>query len=344
MDENINFNGQQAVNLPPLPQQKIIYNNLNNAKVSEKSQIRKASHAAGVSLVALETCSFILSIILLLFSLVTSKNQLQFEIDPGIEMAFQAVASIFLFTAPFIAIYKLFGYRISNLVSFKKSPKGLALPFFFFGVGFSAFSNITTNYIDTFFQNFGIDYAPTDMELPTGFFGFLLTFIATAVTPALVEEFACRGIIMGSLRKFGDGFAIVASAVVFGLMHGNFQQIPFAFLMGLILGFAAVKTGSLRVSVAIHFFNNFISVFFSYLPESINENFINLFYYLFLLASLLVGIWFIKRDKEGTFFTLEPSTFEATFTKKQTWFFTSFTIIIFMVGCLLESVSLIFFK
>ena len=36
--------------------------------------------------------------------------------------------------------------------------------------------------------------------------------------------FACRGLIMGILRKYGDGFAVLMTAAVFGLMHGNLTR------------------------------------------------------------------------------------------------------------------------
>lgn len=88
----------------------------------------------------------------------------------------------------------------------------------------------------------------------------LLAVLQTACIPAFVEEFAIRGVVMQSLRKYGDKFAIVMSAVVFALMHGNMVQIPFAFIAGLAIGYAVMVTGSMWVGVAIHFLNNLVAV------------------------------------------------------------------------------------
>ena len=123
--------------------------------------------------------------------------------------------------------------------------------------------------IDEKFESFGFNYEVSQTESPDGILGFMLTFIAIAVVPPLVEEFACRGLILGSLQKFGNGFAIVCSAILFGLMHGNFRQIPFAFLIGIGLAMDAfavsvckglcMKTINYRHSVIIAlFFGGFL--------------------------------------------------------------------------------------
>ena len=72
-----------------------------------------------------------------------------------------------------------------------------------------------------------------------------------------------RGVVMQPLRKFGDRFAIVASAVLFAILHGNMVQIPFAFVAGLALGYFAIVTNSIWTSVVIHSLNNLSAVIIS---------------------------------------------------------------------------------
>ena len=79
------------------------------------------------------------------------------------------------------------------------------------------------------------------------------------VIPPLVEEIMFRGVILQSLRRYGDGFAVLVSAMLFGMYHGNFIQMVFAFLSGLALGFVVIRTNSLLPSILIHFINNGIS-------------------------------------------------------------------------------------
>ncbi len=88
----------------------------------------------------------------------------------------------------------------------------------------------------------------------------LLLYVSTALVPAFCEEFLFRGTILANLRPFGQGVALVASSVLFGLMHQNPYQLLYTTAAGLILGYAYIKTNSIWCPTLIHFFNNAFSV------------------------------------------------------------------------------------
>ncbi len=71
----------------------------------------------------------------------------------------------------------------------------------------------------------------------------------------VVEEILFRGGVLRALRPAGKGFAIVFSALLFGVFHGNLVQIPFAFLVGLVLGYVAAEY-SLGWCILLHWINN----------------------------------------------------------------------------------------
>ena len=261
--------------------------------------------------------------------------------EPAVMQVYQIAVSSFLFTVPFIIVQKIRGEKISNLVPIKKVEKENFIPLFFIGVAFCVFSNIAASTLSSFFSfiHYEVDFG----ENPKGFFGVLLTLLSTVAVPALVEEFACRGIVLGVLRKFGDGFAVVVSAAVFGLIHGNFEQIPFAFLVGLVLGFIVVKTNSLLVAMAVHAANNLISVIFSYLSDFISQNAENICYIILLCVLMLLGIftlYFTKNTSEV--FKIDTGLSEVSEKKKYKWFFSSAWIIVFIVICGLESIMYFF--
>jgi sodium transport system permease protein len=86
-------------------------------------------------------------------------------------------------------------------------------------------------------------------------FGMLLLVIAVA--PAICEELAFRGFILSGLRHLGHKRrAILLSAIFFGLAHSVFQQSLIACLMGVIIGYIAVQTGSLWPGVVFHMTHN----------------------------------------------------------------------------------------
>jgi len=87
-----------------------------------------------------------------------------------------------------------------------------------------------------------------------------------AVLPAICEEFAFRGAILGGLLPRGNHVdyegtveAIVISAVFFGFTHGILQQSINATLLGCLLGFIAARTGNLYPCIAYHFTHNAIA-------------------------------------------------------------------------------------
>lgn len=85
----------------------------------------------------------------------------------------------------------------------------------------------------------------------------LLMGIMVCVFAPIVEEFMFRRALIGTLGKYGNVFAIIISAVAFGLFHGNLYQFFYAFLVGLILGYVYVKSGNWWLSVLLHAIMNF---------------------------------------------------------------------------------------
>jgi membrane protease YdiL (CAAX protease family) len=208
-------------------------------------------------------------------------------------------------------------------------------------MGFCSFTNIAMSYASRYFRGFGVEYEVDFGENPPGIFGFLLTFIATAIVPALVEEFACRGIVLGILRKFGSGFAIITSSLIFGIMHGNFEQIPFAIMVGLILGYVYVKTDSLWPGIVIHGINNAISVIFNYLGSLVGSEAQNILYIVYLIFSMLmivVGVFLFAKNTNDDY-ELQKSEDTIAIKDKYIYFFTSWAIIVFIVLNLIEAMS-----
>jgi len=73
----------------------------------------------------------------------------------------------------------------------------------------------------------------------------------------IIEECIFRGWLLKSFQPYGKVFAIFASALFFGLIHGHLVQSPFAFAEGLVFGYVAVEY-SLLWALGLHIFNNFV--------------------------------------------------------------------------------------
>ncbi len=309
----------------------------------ERRKIKKCANVIGGSVLIMTAVSAILSLIVtfsLYFFGFSGENIYNLLKDAAFNKFFQIAASTILFTIPFVLLFKLNGYKIRELVDFSKPDKKVILPLFLVGVSFCAFSNIAVSMAGNLFESFGINYDVDFGENPKGVFGFLLTLISTAIIPPLVEEFACRGLILGALRKFGDGFAIIVSSIIFGLLHANFQQIPFAFLVGLVLAYITVKSGNLWIAIAVHAFNNMISVIFTSLEDILPQTVGNIVYTGLLICLLLLGlVALLLFKKYDISYEIEKSETEASEKQKYKWFFSSATIIIFIIITFLESLA-----
>jgi sodium transport system permease protein len=82
-----------------------------------------------------------------------------------------------------------------------------------------------------------------------------------ALAPAICEELAFRGFILSGLRHMGHKWgAIVISSLLFGVTHGILQQSISATLVGIVIGYVAVQTGSLLPGIVFHLVYNTLGV------------------------------------------------------------------------------------
>ena len=268
-----------------------------------------------------------------------------FATEPGAVQILQIVLSVLMFTLPFIISNKISKKSVSETVPFKRVKARYILPLFSLGLAFCFFSSVMTSFSAEIFDYFGVRYDVDFGENPSGVFGIILSLIATAIIPALVEEFAFRGIVLGKLLPFGEAFAIVTSALIFGVMHGNFEQMPFAALVGLILGYIRVKTDSLWIVILIHFSNNFISVINDYLSEVVGSSLLSVIYFGLICVFFVLGIIsivYLSLNKEFNAYSLKESEEKIEEKTKYKWFFFSPFIIIFLILYILKSVSYFF--
>lgn len=82
-------------------------------------------------------------------------------------------------------------------------------------------------------------------------------FLYAGLLAPVAEEILFRGLIQRSLMPYGKRFAIFCSAFTFGLFHGNLIQTPYAFAVGLVLGYVAAEY-SIGWAMLLHMINNLL--------------------------------------------------------------------------------------
>ena len=112
----------------------------------------------------------------------------------------------------------------------------------------------------------------------------------------IVEEILFRGLVLRSLLPYGKRFAIVSSAVLFGMFHASPVQTPYAFLVGLVLGYVAVEHHVLW-AIVLHMMNNWLLSdslprLLEHLPYQLGDTAL----WVFLGVCTLVGLLLLLRN------------------------------------------------
>lgn len=83
-----------------------------------------------------------------------------------------------------------------------------------------------------------------------------INLVVMAIIPPICEEFTFRGLYYNGYRQRGVWCAILGSALAFGLMHMNFNQFCYAFVLGIAFGILLEATGSIFATMTAHFVIN----------------------------------------------------------------------------------------
>lgn len=176
--------------------------------------------------------------------------------------------------------------------------------------GFNYFINLISSLMAS------AGYNPdASMPLPLNTVGDLfLNLFVLAVVPAICEELIYRGIILNGMRKFGTHTAVFASAAIFAVAHGSAMQTVYQFVLGIVLGYILIKTGSLVASMIVHFVNNASVVLVNYFSHSAESEITTIASWSTLdivlaictalasVAAVILLLSFIKTKKEETLY------------------------------------------
>ena len=115
---------------------------------------------------------------------------------------------------------------------------------------------LLTTFAELILNGFGLSMLDglESLAMDTGSFSM---FLYAGILAPVTEEILFRGVIQRALMPYGRRFAIFCSAFAFGIFHGNLLQSPYAFLMGLVLGYTASEY-SIAWSMVLHMINNLV--------------------------------------------------------------------------------------
>jgi membrane protease YdiL (CAAX protease family) len=88
-------------------------------------------------------------------------------------------------------------------------------------------------------------------------YGLPVLFLIVVVLVPLVEELACRGVLLDGFRRYlRFGWANLLQAALFAGLHENWRMFPFYLALGVAAGSLARRSGTLLAPVLVHAANN----------------------------------------------------------------------------------------
>ena len=281
-------------------------------KFIQARTIKKTSSGLGFFVFAYFATMLVLSYVFIFISFLATSFK---SIDTVAMFYMEIFISVFSAFVPGLFYFLISRRSMSDTIKTSYVRQKELWAIVFVGMAVAMVANTASDMIQTNFSFFGLQNtldmtskANTPLEI-------VLYIISTAVVPAFAEEFAFRGILMGTLRRFGDAFAIITSAIVFGAMHGNIVQVPFAFILGLVFAYVDCKTNSILPSIIIHFINNFYAVMLDVLQNTgvFSDRVFMMIYFILIAVFCILGLvsFFLIIRKDKNYFRISDQSIQA---------------------------------
>lgn len=123
-------------------------------------------------------------------------------------------------------------------------------------LGVQLVASLLSTVLELLLNQFGLSMMSI-LESASGQSAGLSMFIYASICAPITEEILFRGYVQRTLQPYGKKFAIFGSAFLFGIFHGNLIQTPYAFLVGLVLGYVAAEYNVIWAMV-LHMVNNMV--------------------------------------------------------------------------------------
>lgn len=169
------------------------------------------------------------------------------------------VSLVFIYFGGIISAMLILGVKLSDVLPLYKNKQrlGKAVTWFIPAYGAGQIMNFAVLIISFLIAGNKSAVQETYSPIIAGADGtsrIYMIFMAfqLVVLAPVFEEFWFRGVIQTALDGYGHGFAIIMSAVLFGLTHGNIHQFCYATVIGIVLGYVRYATGGMLAGTIIH--------------------------------------------------------------------------------------------
>ena len=254
-------------------------------------------------------------------------------------MLFRSYNSGIALSAASIIGFLMVGLILQKMPSFQKKEKitiKTLMIFYILMQGLQLLGNYILLPMALIAENMGYNFEEA-VDMASSSSVLFSAFIYSVIIAPVAEEILCRGIVMQYLEKYGKSFAVLITAMLFGLLHQNIVQFPITMMIGILFGYLAQRY-SLTAAIILHVLNNLSVEITGWLGEKFDIIWMLDTIFLFFCAFASMFIVWKKRKTISAF--LKQKNEMPVFR----WFFTTplmMVVIIYFLVFTIKSATLI---
>lgn len=178
-----------------------------------------------------------------------------------------------------------------ELVPTKKVGKLKATAWVFFGMGCTIVANYLVSVMMAFVKNvLGYELTQNSYGNSDDILTYIVMFVATAIAPAIFEEFSFRCCTLGVLKKYGKGFARVYGKHYFRLNSRQCNTVCIRLSCRSYFGLHHGTNGQCNLAMFIHGLNNARSAVSDIITTAANEKLANIVSTIIMIIFVVLAI------------------------------------------------------
>lgn len=125
--------------------------------------------------------------------------------------------------------------------------------------------------------------------------------LCAGIIAPVVEEIVFRKHLIGIIAPYSEKTAVIASGVLFALLHGNFTQFFYTILLGMFWGYVYLRTRNIVYTIVLHMIFNLTTSIFTITIYQVSEELYFVWCILLISLGVIGGILIIKHRKRFYF-------------------------------------------
>ncbi|MDY6062458.1 MAG: type II CAAX endopeptidase family protein [Erysipelotrichaceae bacterium] len=255
--------------------------------------VTKKETVAKFSLIGLSLIFYILALLYLPFILDTYFKFIPIRANIGIDknyiyIGIKLVVILFGSFIPFLIIKRVMNVSFSSFFKTTKIKFHELIYHTIILIAICSLLMFTMTIVNEFFPIYGSLLYPIGLTQGEEFLSnYIYIFLFVFVTP-FIEEVIFRGILLRSLGRYGNYFAIITISIIYGLCNQSIGEIILAFVLSFYLIRITLRHKSIQPAIFIHILFNAFFIGLQYIPAANYYITTGAFIFIYLISIFII--------------------------------------------------------